>query len=166
MTAYRFTVNGTPVEVDVPGMRRLLDVLREDLALTGTKEGCGEGECGACTVLLDGAPVDSCLVPVCQVTGSDVRTVEGLAPSAVDRSRADGLDALQAAFLVTGGAQCGICTPGMLMAGRAYLDLGGGPDHDAIREAIAGNLCRCTGYTKIVEAIALAAVPADGGPTR
>ena len=163
MTAYRFDVNGTPVEVDVPGMRRLLDVLREDLALTGTKEGCGEGECGACTVLLDGAPVDSCLVPVCQVGGSDVRTVEGLA-AAAQPTRPDGLDELQAAFLVTGGAQCGICTPGMLMAGRAYLDAGGGPDHDAIREAIAGTLCRCTGYTKIVEAIALAAVPSDDGP--
>ena len=151
MTTYRLTVNGTPAEVDVPGMRRLLDVLREDLALTGTKEGCGEGECGACTVLLDGAPVDSCLVPICQVEGSSVATVEGLAPVAKT------LDALQTAFLETGGAQCGICTPGMLMAGRAYLDAGGGPDDDAIREAIAGNLCRCTGYTKIVEAIARAA---------
>jgi carbon-monoxide dehydrogenase small subunit len=166
VTAYRFAVNGSSVEVDVPGMRRLLDVLREDLALTGTKEGCGEGECGACTVLLDGAPVDSCLVPVCQVAGSEVRTVEGLAPRPGLATRADGLDDLQAAFLVTGGAQCGICTPGMLMAGRAYLDAGGGPDHDAIRDAIAGNLCRCTGYTKIVEAIALAAVPHEGGPTR
>ena len=136
----------------MPGMRRLLDVLREDLALTGTKEGCGEGECGACTVLLDGAPVDSCLVPVCQVEGATVATVEGLAPAA-----SGALDPLQTAFLETGGAQCGICTPGMLMAARAYLDAGGGPDDDAIREAIAGNLCRCTGYTKIVEAIALAA---------
>ena len=151
MSAYRFLVNGAPAEVDVPGMRRLLDVLREDLALTGTKEGCGEGECGACTVLLDGAPVDSCLVPICQVDGSSVATVEGLAPEM------NALDALQTAFLETGGAQCGICTPGMLMAGRAYLDAGGGPDDDAIREAIAGNLCRCTGYTKIVEAIARAA---------
>ena len=151
MTAFHFTVNATPVEVDVPGMRRLLDVLREELALTGTKEGCGEGECGACTVLLDGAPVDSCLVPICQVEGSSVATVEGLAPDT------NTLDALQTAFLETGGAQCGICTPGMLMAGRAYLDAGGGPDDDAIREAIAGNLCRCTGYTKIVEAIARAA---------
>jgi carbon-monoxide dehydrogenase small subunit len=154
MTAYRLTVNASPVEVDVPGMRRLLDVLREDLALTGTKEGCGEGECGACTVLLDGLPVDSCLVPICQVDGAVVATVEGLAPNARE------LDPLQVAFLETGGAQCGICTPGMLMAARAYLDAGGGTDEDAIRDAIAGNLCRCTGYTKIVEAIALAA----GGP--
>ena len=151
MTAYRLSVNGTAVKVEVPGMRRLLDVLREDLALTGTKEGCGEGECGACTVLVDGAPVDSCLVPICQVADAEVRTVEGLAPQ-VER-----LDDLQRAFLVTGGAQCGICTPGMLMAARAYLDAGGGPDEDAIRESIAGNLCRCTGYTKIVDAIALVA---------
>jgi carbon-monoxide dehydrogenase small subunit len=151
MTTYTFTVNATPVELDVPGMRRLLDVLREDLALTGTKEGCGEGECGACTVLLDGMPVDSCLVPICQVDGSAVATVEGLAPGA------GVLDALQTAFLDAGGAQCGICTPGMLMAARAYLDAGGGPDTDAIRDAIAGNLCRCTGYTKIVDAIARAA---------
>lgn len=151
MTAYQLVVNGTPAEVDVPGMRRLLDVLREELALTGTKEGCGEGECGACTVLVDGAPVDSCLVPICQVAGADVRTVEGLAASP------DRLDRLQRAFLEAGGAQCGICTPGMLMAARAYLDAGGGPDEDAIRESIAGNLCRCTGYTKIVEAIAIAA---------
>ena len=166
MTAFRFAVNAVPVEVDVPGMRRLLDVLREDLGLTGTKEGCGEGECGACTVLLDGSPVDSCLVPICQVDGSSIATVEGLAASAGPGAGASThgpadvppvLDGLQAAFLEAGGAQCGICTPGMLMAARAYLDDGGGPDEDAIREAIAGNLCRCTGYTKIVEAIAMAA---------
>ena len=148
--SYRFTVNDDPVEVEVPGMRRLLDVLREDLALTGTKEGCGEGECGACSVLLDGAVVDACLVPICQVDGAAVRTVEGL-------GAADALNDLQAAFLQTGGAQCGICTPGMLMAAEAHLAGGGTADEDAIREAIAGNLCRCTGYTKIVEAIALAA---------
>ena len=155
MSVYRFTVNEATTEVDVPGMRRLLDVLREDLALTGTKEGCGEGECGACTVLLDGAPVDACLVPICQVEGADVRTVEGLGggPSSAPIE----LDDLQAAFLETGGAQCGICTPGMLMSAKAYLDAGGGPDEDAIRDAIAGNLCRCTGYTKIIDAIALAA---------
>ena len=161
MTAetWRLTVNGAPAEVEAPGMRRLLDVLREDLGLTGTKEGCGEGECGACTVLLDGAPVDSCLVPVCQVDGADVRTVEGLATPSPDGPV---LDRLQDAFLVAGGAQCGICTPGMLMAARAYLDAGGGPDDGAIREAIAGNLCRCTGYTKIVEAIAMASVDRGG----
>jgi aerobic carbon-monoxide dehydrogenase small subunit len=163
VTTYRFSVNAAPVELNVPGMRRLLDVLREDLALTGTKEGCGEGECGACTVLLDGAPVDACLVPICQVDGSAVATVEGLAATGADAGAAartpagPPLDVLQAAFLETGGAQCGICTPGMLMAARGYLDAGGGPDDGAIREAIAGNLCRCTGYTKIIEAVALAA---------
>ncbi len=160
MPVYRFVVNDGPVEVDVPGMRRLLDVLREDLALTGTKEGCGEGECGACTVLLDGVPVDACLVPVCQVDDHAVATVEGLADPGLSPDAPVTLDPLQAAFLSTGGAQCGICTPGMLMAARAYLDAGGGPDDAAIREAIAGNLCRCTGYTKIVEAIALAATHA------
>jgi carbon-monoxide dehydrogenase small subunit len=147
---FRFTVNGAPVEVAVAGTRRLLDVLREDLALTGTKEGCGEGECGACSVLLDGAVVDACLVPVSQAAGTEVRTVEGLAEPGT-------LGALQQAFLETGGAQCGICTPGMLMAAEAFLASGVEPTEDAIREAIAGNLCRCTGYTKIIEAIALAA---------
>jgi carbon-monoxide dehydrogenase small subunit len=152
----RFRLNGAPVEVAVPGMRRLLDVLREDLGLTGTKEGCGEGECGACSVLLDGLAVVACLVPVCQVDGSDVRTVEGLALAGT-------LGPLQRAFLETGAAQCGICTPGMLTAAQAYLDDGGPADEDRIREAIAGNLCRCTGYTKIVEAIAIAAERVGAG---
>lgn len=148
--SFRFTVNGAPVEVEVTGSRRLLDVLREDLSLTGTKEGCGEGECGACSVLVDGAVVDACLVPVSQVQGAVVDTVEGLA--------SDGrLDVLQQAFLETGGAQCGICTPGMLMAGRAFIASGARATEENIREAIAGNLCRCTGYTKIIDAIALAA---------
>ncbi len=152
---YEFAVNGETVSLDVPGMRRLLDALREDLGLTGTKEGCGEGECGACSVLIDGEVVDSCLVPVSQVDGTSVLTVEGLAP-------AGGMDGLQQAFLERGGAQCGICTPGMLMAARAYIDAGGVPVDENIREAIAGNLCRCTGYTKIIEAIAVAARgPAD-----
>ena len=146
---YRLTVNGVITEVESPGMRRLLDVLREDLGLTGTKEGCGEGECGACSVLVDGAVVDSCLVPVCQVDGARVDTVEGLAA-------VGGLNQLQAAFLETGGAQCGICTPGMLMAGEAFLASGVEATEDAVREAIAGNLCRCTGYTKIIDAIVLA----------
>ena len=151
-----FVVNGERVEVDAPGALRLLDVLREDLRLTGTKEGCGEGECGACSVLVDGAVVDSCLVPVAQVAGRSVQTVEGLAAP-------DGrLSILQQAMLETGGAQCGICTPGMLMAGMAFLESGAPPTDDAIREAIAGNLCRCTGYTKIVEGIALAAERGSG----
>ena len=144
------TVNGDEVALEVPGMRRLLDALREDLHLTGTKEGCGEGECGACSVLVDGKVVDSCLIPVCQVEGTSVLTVEGLAPPGQ-------MDELQQAFLERGGAQCGICTPGMLIAGRAYLDAGGAPVDEDIREAIAGNLCRCTGYTKIIDAIAQAA---------
>lgn len=154
--SFRLTVNGEPVELEVAGMRRLLDVLRVDLGLTGTKEGCGEGECGACSVLVDGELVDSCLVPVCQVAGASVQTVEGLA-------RAERLNRLQAAFLETGGAQCGICTPGMLMAGEAFLASHREPTDQAIREAIAGNLCRCTGYTKIIAAIALAA-QRDGPP--
>lgn len=148
--SFRFTVNGSSVEVEANGTRRLLDVLREDLDMTGTKEGCGEGECGACSVLLDGAVVDACLVPVSQAQGTSVTTVEGLG--------ADGrLNVLQQAFLETGGAQCGICTPGMLMAGEAFLASGAEATEGTIREAIAGNLCRCTGYTKIIDAIALAA---------
>ena len=146
---YRLTVNGIATQVESPGMRRLLDVLREDLGLTGTKEGCGEGECGACSVLVDGAVVDSCLVPVCQVEGARIDTVEGLAA-------VGDLNVLQAAFLETGGAQCGICTPGMLMAGEAFLASGMEATEEAVREAIAGNLCRCTGYTKIIDAIVLA----------
>jgi carbon-monoxide dehydrogenase small subunit len=148
--SFAFTVNGAPVEVEAAGSRRLLDVLREDLALTGTKEGCGEGECGACSVLLDGAVVDACLVPVSQADGASVQTVEGLAVEGR-------MNVLQAAFLDTGGAQCGICTPGMLMAGMAFLASGADATEENVRDAIAGNLCRCTGYTKIVEAIVLAA---------
>jgi carbon-monoxide dehydrogenase small subunit len=148
--SFAFTVNGAPVEVEANGSRRLLDVLREELGLTGTKEGCGEGECGACSVLLDGQVVDACLVPVSQARGAAVTTVEGL-------GREESLSALQQAFLETGGAQCGICTPGMLIAGEAFLASGAEPSEENIREAIAGNLCRCTGYTKIIEAIALAA---------
>jgi len=150
VVSFEFTVNGERVVVEATGTRRLLDVLREDLNLTGTKEGCGEGECGACSVLIDGELVDACLVPVSQVTGASVQTVEGEAQ--------DGrLSILQQAFLETGGAQCGICTPGMLIAGRAFLSSGTEPTDHNIREAIAGNLCRCTGYTKIIDAIALAA---------
>jgi carbon-monoxide dehydrogenase small subunit len=151
--SYRLQVNGEQVEVEAPGMRRLLDVLREDLGLTGTKEGCGEGECGACSALVNGEVVDTCMVPICQVAEASVQTVEGLADGST-------LGLLQQAFLETGGAQCGICTPGMLIAGQAYLaglPHGQEADEEAIRTAIAGNLCRCTGYTKIIDAIALAA---------
>jgi len=146
----RFTINGIGREVESHPMKRLLDVLRDDLRLTGTKEGCGEGECGACSVIVDGEVINSCLVPVCQVERSSIITVEGLS--------SDGrLDSLQDAFLVCGGAQCGICTPGMLIAARALLDGNARPTRDEIREAIAGNLCRCTGYTRIIEAIQQAA---------
>jgi carbon-monoxide dehydrogenase small subunit len=155
--AYRLSVNGETREVVVPGMRRLLDVLREDLGLTGTKEGCGEGECGACSVIVDGLVVDSCLVPICQVDGAEVRTVEGLADPGTR-----GLSPLQQAFLEAGASQCGICTPGMLMAAQAYLEAGGDAEEERIREAIAGNLCRCTGYTKIFDAIEMAAAQAGG----
>jgi carbon-monoxide dehydrogenase small subunit len=146
----RFQVNGTAREVDAPPMRRLLDVLREDLRLTGTKEGCGEGECGACSVIIDGEVINSCLIPVCQVSGSRITTVEGLAT-------AGELEPLQRAFLECGGAQCGICTPGMLIAARALLDANAHPSREEIKEAIAGNLCRCTGYVRIIEAIEQAA---------
>ena len=126
----RFFLNDEPVEISVPGARRLLDVLREDLGLTGTKEGCGEGECGACTVLIDGLAADSCLVPVSQVAGSRVGTIEGLA-------RDGCLSPLQAAFLETGGTQCGMCTPGMLMAAEALLTTGRDVTEHSIREEIA-----------------------------
>ena len=151
----QFEVNGITRELDAPPMKRVLDVLREDLRLTGTKEGCGEGECGACSIILDGDVINSCLVPVCQVEGAQITTVEGLA--------LDGrLDPLQQAFLELGGAQCGICTPGMLIAARALLDANTHPTRDEIKEAIAGNLCRCTGYVKIIDAIEQAAKAADG----
>ena len=142
----RFTLNGKAVSLDVAGARLLLDVLREDLQLTGTKEGCGEGECGACSVLIDGQVVDSCLVAAGQVEGREVTTVEGLA----DGTR---LTALQQAFIEHGAAQCGICTPGMLLAAHALLQQSRRLDADDVREGLAGNLCRCTGYTKIIDAV-------------
>jgi len=143
----RFTLNGTAVSLDVAGARRLLDVLREDLQLTGTKEGCGEGECGACSVLIDGQVVDSCLVAVGQMEGRDVVTVEGLA---LQHGK---LSQLQQAFIEHGAAQCGICTPGMLLAAHALLQQSKRLDADDVREGLAGNLCRCTGYTKIIDAV-------------
>jgi len=154
MMNLQFSTNGITREIDVPPMKRLLDVLREDLRLTGTKEGCGEGECGACSVIVDGEVINSCLVPVCQVNGSTILTVEGLA-------RDGRLDPLQQAFLECGGAQCGICTPGMLIAARALLDENSHPSRNDIKEAIAGNLCRCTGYVKIIDAIQQASMTKD-----
>ena len=142
----RFTLNGRGVSFEGSGARRLLDVLREDLGATGTKEGCGEGECGACSVLIDGEVVDSCLVAVGQVEGRGITTVEGLA----DGGR---LTALQQAFIEHGAAQCGICTPGMLLAAHVLLQEATRLDADAVREGLAGNLCRCTGYTKIIDAV-------------
>jgi len=127
-------------------MARLLDVLREELKLTGTKEGCGEGECGACTVLIDGQIVNSCLVPVAQVQGSNIKTIEGVA-------RESNLHAVQQAFIDHGGAQCGICTPGMVLAAINLLDRNPNPTESEIRTGLAGNLCRCTGYMKIFESI-------------
>lgn len=140
------SVNGRRQAFEGPPFKRLLDVLREDLNLTGTKEGCGEGECGACTVLVQGVPVNSCLIPVCQVAGQRIDTVEGL-------GKPGALNQLQRAFLREGGAQCGICTPGMLMTAWAYVKGGGSPAPDAIREQLAGNLCRCTGYQDIVDSV-------------
>lgn len=144
-----FIVNGESVEVEAHPFARLLDVLREELRLTGTKEGCGEGECGACSVLLDGELVNSCLVPVAQVRGASVRTVEGLASN-------DQLHAVQRAFIEGGGAQCGICTPGMVVAAVRLLEEVPDPTIEEIREGLAGNLCRCTGYMKIFESVVAA----------
>lgn len=140
-------INGGLMDVDVPPMKRLLDVLREDCDLTGTKEGCGEGECGACSVLLDGKVVNSCLVPVVQAQGVEILTIEGLAEGE------DGLHPLQDTFIKYSGTQCGICTPGMILASKALLDENPDPTREEIREGIAGNLCRCTGYQKIVDAV-------------
>jgi aerobic carbon-monoxide dehydrogenase small subunit len=142
----RLRVNGRGRAFGGPPFKRLLDVLREDFSLTGTKEGCGEGECGACTVLLDGRPVNSCLVPVCQVAGRRVETVESLGTP-------ERLNVLQQAFLAEGGAQCGICTPGMLMTAWWWVRGGGSADPEAIRTRLAGNLCRCTGYQHIVNSV-------------
>ena len=146
----RFTVNGQPEHATVPATMTLLDLLRDQLALTGTKEGCGIGECGACTVLLDGKPVTSCLMLAVEADGHDIKTIEG---EAVDGD----LSVLQQAFIDEGAIQCGFCTPGMIMSARGLLNRTLDPSDEDIVEAIAGNLCRCTGYEAIVAAIRLAA---------
>jgi carbon-monoxide dehydrogenase small subunit len=145
-----FTVNGEAKTVFTHPMERLLDVLRNDLGLTGAKEGCGEGECGSCSVLLDGMLVNSCLVPVAQANGASIVTIEGI-------STHDLMNPLQEAFLECGGAQCGICTPGMILAAVHLLEKKPEPAMADIREGLAGNLCRCTGYMQIFEAVAKAA---------
>ena len=145
------TVNGETRTVRAYPMERLLDMLREQLGLTGAKEGCGEGECGSCSVLLDGALVNSCLVPVVQAQGAKIVTIEGLAQGSQ-------LHAMQQAFLDCGGAQCGICTPGIVMAACHLLNKRSQPTREEIKEGLSGNLCRCTGYAQICEAVADAAV--------
>lgn len=150
------TVNGAPREVELPPLTRLLDALRTALGLPGTKEGCAEGECGSCTVLLDGEPVNACLVSIGQCEGRAVTTVEGLSDDAH-------LAHLARCFIDHGGAQCGICTPGMLVSAEALLRQKPDPTDDEIRESIAGNLCRCTGYQRIVESIREAARERRGG---
>ena len=144
------TVNGTPYEVALEPHQSLLQLLREELHLTGTKEGCSEGECGACTVLLDGKTVDSCLIFALEAQGQEVTTIEGLA-------QGDQLHPVQKAFAEYGAVQCGFCTPGMILAAKALLDSNPHPTELEIRQGISGNLCRCTGYVKIVEAIQAAA---------
>ncbi|MFB6356961.1 MAG: (2Fe-2S)-binding protein [bacterium] len=137
-----FTVNGEETTIETYPMRRLLDVLREDIDLTGTKEGCGEGECGACTVIMNDEPVLTCMVPICQADGAEIITIEGLGGDEPDE-----LHPMQEAFYEEGGAQCGICTPGMIISAAYYLD---NPDvAEDMREALAGNQCRCTGYPRI-----------------
>jgi aerobic carbon-monoxide dehydrogenase small subunit len=149
-------VNGTAVSLDVAPDARLIDVLRNALGLTGTKEGCAEGECGACTVVIDGAAVNACLVFAAQVQGKSVLTVEGL-------SSAGQLNALQKKFIENGAVQCGFCTPGILMSATALLARNPKPSQEEIRRALAGNLCRCTGYAAIIKAVAAAAD--EGRPT-
>jgi len=146
----KLTVNGKKKSFKGAPFTRLIDALREDFALTGTKEGCGEGECGACTVLLDGKPVNSCLIPVIQADGHRLETVESMGTP-------EKLSKLQSGFLACGGAQCGICTPGMLMTAHAHLKGGGKRDDKSVRTALAGNLCRCTGYQDIVKSVIKAA---------
>jgi carbon-monoxide dehydrogenase small subunit len=145
-----FKLNGQDINIDAPGNERLIDLLRERLNLVGTKEGCGKGECGACTILLDGEPVCSCLMLASQAIGREITTIEGL-------SDGDTLHPVQKAFTETGAVQCGFCSPGFIMSSAALLDNNPNPNRQEIRKALSGNLCRCTGYEKIFEAVEYAA---------
>lgn len=159
MSTIRFTVNGRAVEVHAHPMARLLDVLREELQLTGTKEGCGEGECGACSVLIDGELANSCLVPALQAEGMSITTIEGIATG-------EQLHAVQQAFIECGGAQCGICTPGMVLAAVNLLERCPNPAEADVRAGLTGNLCRCTGYMKIFDSVLRAWKKTAEGPRR
>lgn len=152
----RFVLNGETFELRVPPWRTLLEMIREDLKLTGAKEACGQGECGACTVIMGGKTVNSCLVPAVEADGQEILTVEGLAEG-------DRLHPLQESFVEHAGMQCGFCTPGMIMSAKFLLDRNARPDTVEIKDGIAGNFCRCTGYTKIVESISAAAEALKGG---
>ncbi len=151
----RFNLNEKDIKIETDPGKRLLDLLREDFGLTGTKEGCGEGECGACTIILDGKAVNSCLIFAGQIEGSRILTIEYL-------SQGDGIHPIQQAFIDAGAVQCGFCTPGMVMSAKALLDETPLPSEEEIRNSIAGNLCRCTGYKKIEEAIKLASANMGG----
>jgi carbon-monoxide dehydrogenase small subunit len=150
MGQIRLKINGLAFELEVKPWATLLDTLREDLGLTGTKEGCGQGECGACTVLMDGKPVNACLILAMEAEGKEIVTIEGLASG-------DELHPIQQAFVDRGGMQCGFCTPGMILSAKALLDENPDPTDEEIRKGLEGNFCRCTGYTKIIESIRVAA---------
>jgi aerobic carbon-monoxide dehydrogenase small subunit len=153
----RFTVNGDSVQLEVEPHWNLLRALRDELDLTGAKQGCGEGECGACTVLVNGAPVNSCIYPILEAEDKNVLTIEGLL------GENNELHPIQRAFLEKAGVQCGFCTPGMILSAKALLDLNPAPSEDEIRHALAGNMCRCTGYVQIVESVQHAADLMSGG---
>lgn len=155
-TQINFVLNGFEVAVAVEGHKRLIDVLRGALGHTGTKEGCGEGECGACTVIVDGRAVNSCLYPALEAEGKSITTIEGL------RSSDNQLSVIQRAFVEQGGIQCGFCTPGMIMSVKALLDYNSEPTEEEIRDALVGNLCRCTGYVQIIESVKSAAQKLKG----
>lgn len=154
MKTINFFINGKPLTVEIEPTMRLIDILREVLGLTGTKEGCGEGECGACTVLMDGKPVNSCLVLAGQLNGHSITTIEGV-------SDGQELSKLQRAFVDAGAIQCGYCTPGMILSAKAVLDVNPQPTEEEIKRGLSGNICRCTGYQKIVKAVQIAAGGAE-----